>query len=42
MSAVKTEMPLWAQVAAAGWLLGVVAFFLRQALVAYIAALGGG
>jgi len=36
------QPPVWVQVLAAAWVLGVVAFFFRQALVAYQAALLGG
>ena len=35
-------LPLWAQVTLASWSVVVVVVFVRQILVAYAAALGGG
>ncbi|MHB8993869.1 MAG: hypothetical protein ACYC63_01300 [Armatimonadota bacterium] len=42
MPNVERELPLWAQIAVALWSLGAVVLFVRQILVAYSAALGGG
>lgn len=36
------KLPLWAQVTLCVWSVGVVVFFVRQMLVAYLAALSGG
>ena len=42
MPEVEIRLPVWAQMVIGAWLLGLVAMFLRQILVGYMAALGGG
>lgn len=42
MPEVDWELPLWAQVAGGLWCLLAVILFVRQIMVAYIAALTGG
>lgn len=42
MPKVVSEMPLWQQIVIGAWALGNVVLFVRQVLVAYAAAVGGG
>ncbi|MEN6643175.1 MAG: hypothetical protein ABFE08_12085 [Armatimonadia bacterium] len=42
MPKIDLQMPLWQQIVVGVWALGNVALFVRQILVAYAAALGGG
>lgn len=42
MPKIALQMPLWKQIVLGAWALGTVVLFVRQVLVAYTAALGGG
>ncbi len=42
MPEVEGKLPLWVQVVGGLWSLLVVIFFIRQIMVAYLAALTGG
>lgn len=41
MSALDLNLPYWKQIAIGAWLVGVVALYVRQVLLALIAHLGG-
>lgn len=42
MSEVNDELPMWVQIAGGLWCLLAVILFIRQIMVAYLAALTGG